>query len=201
MTAEDVDPPELQELAEAARRRQRRWMATILGTTVGGGVLLGLVLSLVLHRHAAHHHSATVPIVLGLVAVLLVLAAEVAVGYWLLKSGRGMFKAPLALGLPFRDRRVVLKAVRRGEPPPQPLLRTVGQRMAERILRYRKQTFALYGVIALSQVVNALLPDRPSLLRGVSAAAAVLLLLAMAYQRVIIAGARRYLERLRLAGG
>lgn len=201
MTAEDVDTPELEALAEAARRRQRRWLATILGATLALGVGIGLAASTI-HRHPGrHHHIGTTAVVVGLVALILVLAAEAAIGYWLFKTSRGMFKAPLALGLPFRDRRVVMKAVRRGTPPPQPLLRAVGRRMAERMVRYRKQTIALYGVIALTQVVNALLPDRPGPVRALSIATIVLLLAAAAYQWVVIAGARRYLDQLRHDGG
>lgn len=200
MTAEDADTPELTALAESARRRQRRWLATILGGAAVTAVLAGFAISMVTHRHAARHHPHTAVAVLALTTAVLVLAAEVAIGLWLVKTGRDLFRAPLALGLPYRDRRVVMKAVRRGTPPPEPMLRTVGFRMAERIIRYRKQALALYTVIYLSQVVNALMPDRSGPLRGLSITTAVLLLGAMAYQRVVARGARRYLEQCRQPG-
>ncbi|HEU5268739.1 MAG TPA: hypothetical protein VFU36_02360 [Jatrophihabitans sp.] len=197
VAVEDVDTPELKALAAAARRRQRRWLATILGGTTIAAVLAGFVISTVDHPHAARHHPPAAMIVLTLVALLLVLAAEAVLCYWLVKTGRGLFKAPLALGLPYRDRRVVLKSVRRGTPPPEPTLRAVGLRMAERTIRYRKQTIALYGVFAASQAVNALIPDRPGWLRGLSVWALGMFLCALAYQRVLTAGARRYLEQCR----
>jgi hypothetical protein len=135
--------------------------------------------------------------VIALTVGVLLLAGEIGFVYWLAKAGKGFFKASLALGLPLRDRRRVLKAVRRGVPPPEPTLRAVGLRMAERTVRYRNPMTVMYGLIALAQALNALVPDRPGWLRWLFAVAAVLFLCVLAYQRAVTAGARRYLEQAR----
>ena len=190
-----VDTPELDAVAEVARRRQKRWIVTITASAVTAGVLAGLVMSMVHHRHGVRHHTSAAGLAAGLAATTLTIAASLGFLYWLVKRGRGLFQAPLTLGLPYRDRRVVMKAVRRGTPPSEPTLRAVGLRMADRIVRYQKQTLTLYAVLALSQLANALIPGRPGWLRGLSVVAAVLLLGGLLAQRWINAGARRYIER------
>jgi uncharacterized membrane protein len=57
----------------------------------------------------------------------------------------------------------------------------------------------MYLLLALMQAANALMPDRPLWLRCLGAVCVVLFIAGLFYQRVFVAGARRYLERARSA--
>jgi hypothetical protein len=201
VTVEDADTPELAAIAELARRRYRRWLVLIPGSTLIIGSLIGVLVAVHGHRHSERHHTSTAAAVTVLTVGVLLLAAEAGFLYWLAKSGRGFFKTPLVLGLPFRDRRRVMKAVRHGAPPPEPALRAVGSRMAERIVRYRVAAMVLYGILALSQLLNAVLPDRSGWARGLFGCGAGLFLCVLGYQRLVVAGARRYLEHVQRQDG
>jgi hypothetical protein len=180
VTIGDAQTPELRSIAERARRRQRLLIFLLLAISLAGGALGAIGASRFGHRHhAQHHHHST----LGLIAALVV------------RRQKGIFEATLVMGLPWRDRRAVAKAVRRGRPPADALLQTVGHNLAERMLRTRHFARAAYVILVLVQAVNALLPDRPSWFRYLSAAMAVLFVWALFYHRAVIAGARRYVER------
>ena len=171
-----------------------------LGSTLTVGVLIGVLVAASEHRHPERQHTSTVDAVFALIAGVLTLAAIIGFVYWLARRGKGMFSAALILGLPLRDRRKVSKAVRRGLPPSEPMLRVVGLRTAERMLRYRKPVFVLYGLLALSQLLNAVVPGRPRALIVLSAIGLVLFLAALAYQWAVVVGARRYIEQVQRKG-
>ena len=159
------------------------------------GVLGGIAASRFAHQDHAQHHGWVVTSVLLLLAAV-ILIAEGGLFYWLVRRRKGIFRnPPLVMGLPWRDRRAVAKAVRRGRPLPDALLRAVGRQMAERMLRYRKLAQASYLILALVMAMNALLPDRSSWFRYLWAASAVVSLLALLYLRAVTAGARGYLDR------
>lgn len=195
MTIEDADTPELQAIAERARRRHRRWAVGVIVCGLAAGVLGGFLATIIGHRHhREHHHGSALVLVVVIAAVAVLLVAEGAVIYWLI-GRKGFFKTSLLFGLPYRDRRAVMKALRRGQPPQDATLRAVGVRVAERTLRYRKLTMGLYLVVALVEGVNVLIPDRPAWTRILAAAAVVVLMLLPFYQRALVRGARRYLQR------
>jgi MFS family permease len=195
VTVEDAETPELRSLAERAARRQQRWFSIVVLIGLLSGVLGGIAASRFGHRDHAQHHALALAVV-ALLGAAVILIAEGGLFYWLVRRRKGMFRdLPLVLGLPWRDRRAVAKAVRRGQPPPDALRRTVGRQMAERILRYRQLAQASYLILALAQTMNALLPYRPPWFRYLSAASAVAFLCGLIYLRAMTAGARRYLER------
>ncbi len=190
----DVDTPQLQAIAERARRRQRRWGLGILGCGLAAAVLGGIIGAVAGHRnHHQHHQGSVLVAVIALAAAVVILIAEGAL-IWLI-GRKGYFKAPLTFGLPYRDQRAVMRAVRRGQPPRDPTLRAVGAKMAERAVNQYKLAISLYILFALTQAVNAVIPGRSAWIRLLVAASVVLLLIAPFYQRSLVRGARRYLRQ------
>ncbi len=144
-------------------------------------------------RPAVHHHSSTAAIIIDLAILVPLLAAEIIFFVRMHRKHKGLFGPQLIMGLPYRQRRSVMKAVRRGEPPADPTLRAVGVSVATRLTRFAKFTWWVFGIAAVAEIVNASLPYRPLGLRVFSILGALMFVGLIPYQRRNIAGARRFL--------
>jgi hypothetical protein len=128
VTVEDADAQELRAIAECARRRRKRWLLILVACTATIGVLAGVAESRFGPREHVHRHTGTAGLLVALAVLVVALAAEAGLIYWLIRSRKGFFQTPLVMGLRYRERRAVLKAVRRGQPPAEATLRAVGLR-------------------------------------------------------------------------
>ncbi len=145
------------------------------------------------HSTTGHHHHA----VGALVVMLVVLAVVVGLAIWLSRKmwrGTGNFAAPLTFGLPRRQRREVLRSIRRGTPSKDPTLAAVGRETAERLVRQTKANFAVFGLILAGSIIEALTTSRTGA-KVYFAIAAVVLAGSLPLHVWYARGARRYLAR------
>ncbi|UQX86847.1 hypothetical protein M6D93_11065 [Jatrophihabitans telluris] len=194
MTSANLDTPELKAIAIRARHRRNLMLLTFLPTAVVLGVVVGALIGR--HHGPTHHqHVSTAAAVAALVVGGIVLLAEAAFLVYLVRHRKGLFGPQLILGLKYRDRRTVMKALRSGQPPADETLRTVGLVMAERTITYRRLTLATFVVAGLGQILNAALPERPAPLRVLYLIFALSFVALFWYQRLVLAGARRYVAQ------
>jgi len=184
------------ELAEIERRARRRWKLVVF-TVLPVVILVGVISGVMAdhghhHRHPVRHHSPYLAVILLGVGVL-ILAAEIAFFVWMAKKHKGLYGPQLIMGLPYRQRRQVTKAVRGGQPPADPTMRAVGVSTAQRLIRYAWLTPWAIGVLVLLGIVNAVLPGRPLALRIMGGTEALIFLGIAPWQYRNIKGARRYL--------
>ncbi len=181
------------DLVRAKAIRRWRWALAIIVVVSGIG---GVVPTVFGHRHAssAQHHNA----VAGVIAIAAVLL--VAVGASILFFRRsakrgGVFSPPLAAGLPRRQRRQVARAVRRGTPSQDPLLRDVETQTATRALAQTRASLAIFGVAVVGETAVGVFGHH-----GTAGTIFFLLSAAMfiglgALQLVMVRGAQRYLAQ------
>jgi hypothetical protein len=187
--------PDLERLAQGARRR---WLLMVGLITVGAAVGTQLVvLALgqdrqpVRDRHGGDALIAIVGPIAIVLAVVLVLAV-VAHRTW---RGKGMFAAPLALGIPRAQRRQANRAVREGVPSQDPTLAAVELDTAQRSARYGPRAVAMFGVCVALDLAVALLLGSTAAERALYLGSAVLFAVVLIKQRRVTRIARRYLAK------
>ena len=152
-----------------------------------GGILGGH------HRHQqTQHHSSTG----GAIAAIVLGVVWLGFLGWLFLHARkhkhGLFAPQLLYGLKYRDRRVVMRDVRTGTPNSDARLRHVETSVAERTVKYQRFSTIVFALAFVGEVINAITRRSAAghILFGILALMFVGLFF---YQRVIVAGARRYL--------
>ena len=195
MTTGELQQSDIDDLAH---RAHRRWIISMIAIVVlaGASGVIGGILGAHNHHRTAHQHSSTG----GAIAAIVIGVVTLGFLGWLVTHARkhkhGLFAPQLLYGLKYRDRRTVVRDVRRGTPSSDARLRHVEISVAERTITYQKFSMIVFALAFAGEVVNAII--RRSVAGHIFFAVAALMFVGLfLYQRVVISGARRYLATVR----
>ena len=180
-------------VVELRRRADARWLRRVLVPIVIA-VLATAFLQPFLFLDDRRHHS-FVCVLVGAVVGALVAAAILAVGLrrQRRRGGQGWLSAPLTAGSSWRARRAVGRAVRRGRPSSDPVMRAAEEDCASRLIRERRRTLILFAVLTVAFAAVAVLADLTTLGRVYFVAATIGCVWTLAWSGYVQRGAAAYL--------
>jgi len=179
-------------------RRQLRWLfVVILGSSVVGPLVAFAVVSARTGRDVVSLRGA-LPMALGVLASVVVLAAFLALGRWYTRR-RGVSWMPL-LGVDRATGRRVMRAVRDGVPPENPQERQLAGAEARRAVALTPVGVVMFAVALVSQVVLMVLDHDDDFLDRIRPAVVLFFLWGTGYQYWYWRRAKRYLVRHDAAG-
>jgi hypothetical protein len=166
----------------------------MLGAAVGVGGVGGVVTPLLVdsRRHSPRHHDGILGVAVVAVCVLVAMLAALLVLRRKLSRNQGMFAAPLIVGLRWKDRRAVTRAVRRGRPSSDPTLAAVEMALAQRTVSQARRTMVVFVVAMAGEGILAVLNEHAAARIFYGSGVLLFAGLLVTHQGVL-RGARRYL--------
>ena len=182
------------EIDDLTHRAHRRWIITMVVVVAVAGVsgALGGLLGDHHHHQQPRHHSSTG----GAIAAIVIGLVWLGFLGWLFLHARkhkhGLFAPQLLYGLKYRERRIVMRDVRAGTPNSDARLRHVETSVAERTVRYQRFSMIVFALAFVGELINASIRHNAAV-RVLYVVLALMFVGLFCYQRVIVAGAKRYL--------